>query len=124
DAGTLGKRVSPENRFLLRPDGLHLRGQVADHRLVRHLLRLRAAGIHALADTCSAAISARKSASVRPGPLSKWSPRISRPSIRSSRKLRKPLRISHQAVSVQLCPQYATPSGCTTRSLLAWALST
>ena len=39
-------RMALEDRFLLRPDGLDLRGQVADHRLVRHLLRLRAVGVH------------------------------------------------------------------------------
>src|SRR5205807_6202534 len=35
-----------EDRLLLRPDGLRLRGEVPHHRLVGHLLRLRTAGMH------------------------------------------------------------------------------
>jgi hypothetical protein len=42
-------RMALEDRFLVRPDGLDLRGQVADHRLVRHLLRLRAVWVHGAA---------------------------------------------------------------------------
>jgi len=41
------ERMPLENRFLLRPDRLGLRGEVANHRLVGHLPRLRAAAAHA-----------------------------------------------------------------------------
>src|SRR3954447_16991112 len=39
-------RMPGEKRLLLRPDRLRLRGEVPHHRLVRHLLRLRAARMH------------------------------------------------------------------------------
>jgi hypothetical protein len=37
-----GRRMAGEDRLLLRPDRVCLGGQVPHHRLVRHLLRLRA----------------------------------------------------------------------------------
>src|SRR4051794_8726580 len=40
------RRMALENRLLLRPDRLRLRGEVPHHRLVRHLFRLRAARMH------------------------------------------------------------------------------
>ena len=47
DPRALWRRVPPEDGLLLRPDRLDLRRQVADHGLVRHLLCLRAARVHA-----------------------------------------------------------------------------
>src|SRR3954467_14654703 len=49
-----------EDRFLLRPDRFRLRGEVPHHRLVRHLLRLRAARIHGGEPYRSTSSSARR----------------------------------------------------------------
>ncbi|HSP34147.1 MAG TPA: hypothetical protein VLU46_07530 [Thermoanaerobaculia bacterium] len=40
------QRVAVEDRLLLRPDRLRLRREVADHRLIGHFFRLRAARVH------------------------------------------------------------------------------
>src|SRR3989440_2893108 len=47
DARALERRMPPEDGLFLRPDRLHLRRQVADHRFVRHLPCLWAARVHA-----------------------------------------------------------------------------
>ena len=41
DVRLVGQPVAREERLLLWPDGFRLRGEIADHRLVRHLLSLR-----------------------------------------------------------------------------------
>src|SRR5437763_580948 len=41
DVRLAGQRIAREERLLLRPDGFRLCGEIADHRLVRHLLPLR-----------------------------------------------------------------------------------
>ena len=41
DVRLVWQPVAREERLLLWPDGVRLRGEIADHRLVRHLLPLR-----------------------------------------------------------------------------------
>src|SRR5207248_2214251 len=52
--GAVSDWMTIEDRLLLRPDGLGLRSEVAHHRLIGHLLRLRTARMHPFHRTRSA----------------------------------------------------------------------
>src|SRR2546430_5715227 len=91
DARALGRRMPPEDGRLLRPDRLHLRRQVADHRFVRHFPCLWAARVHARELNLGSPRSLMLVLSVAERPSS---PRLAprRPPARGSRRASAPAR--------------------------------